>query len=110
MTDKHQTKAQLIAQVAALRQQVAQLEDHCSVLGSDMAVLAHEVLNTLHQHTAVIRADGIIITVNTAWDNFARDNGDPALIATSVGTDYLAVCRRAVEANSPALRQRWTAS
>lgn len=52
------------------------------------------VLNSLQAHLAVLDRDGTIIAVNQAWETFARANGDPGLVETGVGLNYLEVCRR----------------
>lgn len=55
------------------------------------------VLRSLSAHIAVLNREGIIIAANEAWTRFARDNGVTPLERSNVGTDYLAVCRRAAE-------------
>ena len=45
---------------------------------------------------ALLDRSGVIVSVNGAWDDFCRANGgDPR--ACGVGTDFLAVCDRAVD-------------
>ena len=46
---------------------------------------------------AVLDRNGVILTVNAAWEKFALDNGvgSAPLPRWSVGADYLAVCRSA---------------
>ena len=56
---------------------------------------ARAVLNALSGSIAVLDANGVIVGVNDAWRRFARDNGC-ADEACYVGTDYLAVCVRAL--------------
>ncbi len=54
------------------------------------------VLNSLAAHICVIDANGEVIAVNEAWENFARTNGGEAFVAkTGVGTNYIEVCRSA---------------
>jgi len=43
---------------------------------------------------AVLDPQGFIRYVNRAWRAFAERNGDPGMIATGPGANYLAVCRR----------------
>lgn len=56
-------------------------------------------LDAMSAHLAVIRSDGVILGVNTAWRRFADDNGfhDPQY---GIGTNYLAVCDRAAQRKS----------
>src|SRR5262245_47825253 len=55
------------------------------------------VLSSLAAHIAVLDRDGTIIAVNEAWKRFANENGiDPD--GSSVGVNYLEVCRRSQEA------------
>jgi PAS domain S-box-containing protein len=61
------------------------------------AQLHTAVLNALTAEVAVLDATGVIISVNTAWERFERAEGSPPLAQTGVGTNYLDVCRRAVE-------------
>jgi PAS domain S-box-containing protein len=51
-------------------------------------------LNAMSAHIAILDEDGTILEVNSAWRQFARDNGfrDPSY---GVGTNYLAVCEAA---------------
>jgi len=52
------------------------------------------MLDALPEHVAVLDERGVIEAVNEPWRRFAEANGSSAA-AVSVGTDYLAVCRRA---------------
>ena len=51
-------------------------------------------LNAISAHIAILDETGLILEVNSAWRQFAQDNGfqDPAY---GVGTNYFAVCERA---------------
>lgn len=44
---------------------------------------------------AVLDSNGDIFAVNEAWKENARENGDPKLIHTGVGVNYLEVCKKA---------------
>lgn len=46
------------------------------------------VLNSLTEHIAVLDEHGTIMAVNTAWKQFAQDNGAPELAYKSVGMNY----------------------
>ena len=59
--------------------------------------LSEATLNALPNHIALIREDGVICYANPAWEDFARTNGDPDLMHTGVGLNYLEVCRAAAE-------------
>lgn len=61
--------------------------------------LNRSVLNALPAQLAVLDEAGTIILVNNAWTDFAQQHGGPDAQATGVGANYLAVCRRAGEAN-----------
>src|SRR5262249_2539546 len=57
--------------------------------------LAEAVLAGLPYSVAVLNRHGTIVAVSAAWKRFARDNGAPALAESSVGLNYLAICRAA---------------
>src|SRR5262249_586431 len=57
--------------------------------------LAEAVLEGLPYSVAVLNRGGTIVAVSAAWKRFARDNGAPALAESSVGLNYLAICRAA---------------
>ena len=86
---------------AALRQQVTQLHEQLARVDGEIADLALDALHALPQPMAIIRADGIILAINAAWDDFARKPDASDFTAAKVGSDYFAVCRRAAEANVP---------
>jgi two-component system, LuxR family, sensor kinase FixL len=46
---------------------------------------------------AVLDGNGRILAVNAAWQRFAQANGGSTLIQSSVGVNYLDICRAAVE-------------
>ena len=56
------------------------------------------ILDSLHDHIAVVDAEGTIGAVNEAWENFAVQNGAPDTSCVSVGANYLEVCRQAIKA------------
>ena len=47
------------------------------------------ILDALPEHVAVLAPDGTIMMVNEAWRRFAQNNGDPELLHTGPGTNYL---------------------
>jgi diguanylate cyclase (GGDEF)-like protein/PAS domain S-box-containing protein len=64
------------------------------VIGSDTAALG--LLNALRAHIAILDASGMIVAVNAAWQQFARENDCPDP-AAYVGTNYLTACERGVQ-------------
>lgn len=54
------------------------------------------VLDSLLANICVLDQEATITVVNQAWERFARENGDAALVSTGIGINYLAVCRRAM--------------
>jgi len=56
---------------------------------------AKAVLNSLTANIAVLDDQANIIAVNQAWENFARENGDPEFAHTGIGVNYLETLRRA---------------
>jgi diguanylate cyclase (GGDEF)-like protein len=55
---------------------------------------AAAVIDALSSHICVIDKDGVIITVNRAWQNFTLEN-PPISKCAGVGANYLKVCRQA---------------
>jgi len=54
--------------------------------------LLQAVVDGLAEHVAVLDAHGDILIVNAAWTRFAAENGDPGLLHTGVGTNYVGRC------------------
>ncbi|MFI3220192.1 MAG: sensor domain-containing diguanylate cyclase [Methylococcales bacterium] len=52
------------------------------------------VLDSLTAHIAVLNDEGIIIAVNNAWREFAKDNGMPECCQDNLGTSYLDVSQK----------------
>jgi PAS domain S-box-containing protein len=51
------------------------------------------ILMSLQDHLAVLDADGIILSVNQSWLDFARENDVSSLELVGEGINYLDVCR-----------------
>ena len=51
------------------------------------------IIDALPEHIAVLEQDGTIAMVNASWNRFAKANGDPKLLTTGPGTNYLEACR-----------------
>ncbi len=61
----------------------------------DEAAKQAKILNALPAHIALLDAEGYVLAVNEAWRRFATENG-LAESEFGIGTNYLAVCDRAV--------------
>lgn len=59
----------------------------------DLKVFLTGVINSLHEHVAVVDRTGRIIAVNEAWKDFARRNDAGSSLILSSGINYLQVCR-----------------
>lgn len=51
-----------------------------------------DVVDALGEHIAVLDPGGTIVMVNRAWAQFAAENGDPQMIHSGPGANYLEVC------------------
>ena len=64
--------------------------------------MAHRHRGEPPVEVALVDADGVIVSVNEEWDEFARANGgDPG--RTGVGMSYLDICRAATEPEAAAV-------
>ena len=61
--------------------------------GSEIEALT--VLDSMHQHVALLDPSGEIMAVNRAWMNFGLANDATPASAKSIGVNYLAVCGEA---------------
>lgn len=50
------------------------------------------ILDALPEHIAVLSNEGTITLVNAQWRKFAKANGDPKLLHSDVGSNYLEAC------------------
>jgi PAS domain S-box-containing protein len=67
--------------------------------------LNRAILSSLDTHVAVLDREGKIISVNSVWNDFARDNGVTCEGRVGSGLNYLEVCRKAaVTGDTTALR------
>jgi PAS domain S-box-containing protein len=62
-----------------------------------LEVLSGAVLASLNEHVAIVDHVGRILAVNDAWTRFASDISALGVDSISLGSDYLAVCRRLME-------------
>jgi PAS domain S-box-containing protein len=53
------------------------------------------ILNSLTAHIAVLDAQGVIVSVNNAWQRFAEENGLPESSQNVLGFNYLDACKNA---------------
>ena len=68
----------------------------------ESAAFVRAVGDSVLNHMAVLDRNGVIVTVNVAWEKFALDNGADSgtLPRWGAGADYLAVCRSATGASA----------
>ena len=67
---------------------------------TEREIFNRSVLDAIGAQTAVLDADGRIVTVNASWSDFAVANGgDPSRCGP--GTDYLAICKAAAQRHEP---------
>lgn len=59
--------------------------------------LNRAILSSLDTHVAVLDRQGKIISVNSVWNDFARDNGVTCEDRVGSGLNYLEVCRKAAD-------------
>lgn len=63
-------------------------------------LFTRSVLDSLPAHIAVINREGVIVSVNKAWEKFASDNcAKEKLDLTGVGQNYLTVCEKSKSFN-----------
>lgn len=60
--------------------------------------LNRAILSSLDMHVAVLDRQGKIISVNSVWNDFARENGVIHEAHVGAGLNYLEVCRKAAAA------------
>jgi hypothetical protein len=69
-----------------------------------------EIIDGLTAHVAVLAGDGTIGAVNAAWRRFAEANGDPGLVGTGPGADYLTACHTGDVTSRWATSRGWPAT
>ena len=52
------------------------------------------ILSSIGSHIAVVNPEGEILTVNKAWEDFAKENTNGQISGTGVGTNYIEVCKK----------------
>ncbi|MEO6590605.1 MAG: CHASE3 domain-containing protein, partial [Pyrinomonadaceae bacterium] len=63
-------------------------------------MFTRSILDSLPAHIAVINKDGLIVSVNRAWEHFASQNClEEKLELTGVGQNYLNICEKAQSFN-----------
>jgi diguanylate cyclase (GGDEF)-like protein/PAS domain S-box-containing protein len=54
------------------------------------------ILNSLTSHISVLDAQGVIVAVNNAWRQFAKENGLQEFSQSMLGVNYLDACKNAI--------------
>jgi len=85
--------AQLREELAACRRENEMLRQQ---LAGEMSVATGALLDALPAHVAVVDAEGTILDVNEAWQQFAAAQGSK--LRGSIGANYLTVCAQAPSA------------
>ncbi|OQW87822.1 MAG: chemotaxis protein CheR [Rhodoferax ferrireducens] len=57
------------------------------------------IIDSLSENIAVLNSHGVITLVNSAWRNFAMNNGDPDMVRSGPGVNYLEVCSASLDAS-----------
>ena len=89
-TSSGDASAQLREELAACRQENEMLRQQ---LAGEMSVTRQALLDALPAHVAVVDAEGTILDVNEAWQQFASAQG--GRLRGSIGANYLTVCAQA---------------
>lgn len=57
------------------------------------------ILSSISSHIAVLNQEGVIINVNRAWINFAKNNsiGNERISSLGIGVNYLDVCKASIQ-------------
>ena len=79
--------------ITTLRLRAAQAEAEAALRASHRFNAA--VLDSLPAHIAVLDRNGVSLSVNARWRQFADENSGESSPAVGVGVNYLDVCRRA---------------
>jgi nitrogen-specific signal transduction histidine kinase len=61
-------------------------------------IFNRSILSSINSHIAVVEQTGIIISVNKAWEDFSKENGEARPERTEPGSNYLEVCKRSADA------------
>jgi len=67
--------------------------------------MMQSVIDAMPANIAIIDLSGSILMVNNAWGSFAEQNNAAHLRVSSVGCNYLEICRQAVAAGAPQAEQ-----
>ena len=107
MKDAHKTKAQLLTELAALRQQIMGIQtstperEQGAETRSSTPSFAQSALDALAATLAILDAHGTILAVNAAWRRFADANAFQGM-SYGVGVNYLVLCDAATGVDSEA--------
>ncbi len=83
-----------ITHFVAVKQQITERKQMEEKL-RDSDVFNVSILNSLTSHIAVLDTQGVIIAVNNAWRQFAKDNGLSEANQDMLGVNYLGACKNA---------------
>lgn len=70
----------------------------------ESARFAVSTIDALSEHVCVLDENGVILAVNQAWREFARENGAKSEASLNEGSDYLEACDRAAGSGVPEAR------
>ena len=59
------------------------------------------IIDAMPENIAVLSEEGEIKLVNQAWLRFAKANGDPELLSSGIGANYLEVCKAHFNSDEP---------
>ncbi|WP_292435926.1 PAS domain S-box protein [Methylobacter sp.] len=60
----------------------------------DSDALNVSILNSLTSHIAVLDSEGVIVTINRAWRQFAKNHGLSKSSHSMLGANYLDICKK----------------
>lgn len=66
------------------------------------AAFYQQALELLPDSLCLIDPSGCILAINEAWRRFGRQNGNPDLVRSGIGANYLEVCRQSATRESAA--------
>lgn len=105
---KRELEAKVFQRTAELEKEVYQrrivareLEEHSEY--------NRALLDSISSNVAILNRDGVIISVNSAWLKFGRENSCSGELPdiSNVGGNYLDVCRKAINEGEPFVREAY---
>lgn len=86
----------IVRDISVRKQQQIELERLFEMLIKNEALL-RSVMDSLQSSIAVVDDSGVIIRVNQAWSDFARENGGSVSLQQGIGLNYFDTCQQACE-------------